>query len=109
MRSIPFIVAGLLFLALVELPIGYFIFLRIVVFSAAIILAVREKSNGVNFWVICFALVGILFNPIIPVHLQSKEVWAPIDVIAGILFLAKGFTWNNYNNNSNSQIKNIDS
>ena len=93
MRSIPFIAAGLLFLALAELPMGYFTFLRIVTFLAAIIPAVREADSGINFWVIAFALLAILFNPIIPVYLHDKEAWAPLDVFAGILFLVKGFVW----------------
>lgn len=96
MRAIPFICAGFLFLALAELPMGYFTFLRIVTTIGAIILAVRayQHKNEFNFWSVVFALVAVLFNPIIPVYLHDKSAWMPIDAIAGLLFLINGFTWN---------------
>jgi hypothetical protein len=34
-----------------------------------------------------FAIVAILFNPVVPVHL-TRHAWAPIDIAAAILFLA---------------------
>jgi len=92
MRGLLLICAGLLFLALFDLPIGYYTFLRIVVTIGAVVVIVKEFENGLGFWVISFGLIAILFNPIIPVYLHDKEIWAPIDIIAGILFLIKGLS-----------------
>jgi hypothetical protein len=37
-------------------------------------------------WMGTFAVIAVLFNPILPIHL-SRELWQPIDVISGIVFL----------------------
>ena len=49
-------------------------------------------ENGLNFWVITFGLIAILFNPIIPIYLNNKSAWMPIDIICGIIFIIKLFT-----------------
>jgi|SRR5690554_684743 hypothetical protein len=92
MRALLLICTGLLLLALVDLPIGYYTLLRIVVTIGAGAVVVTEFENGINFWVIVFGLVAILFNPLIPVYLGDKEAWMPIDLIAAILFGIKSFT-----------------
>ena len=84
--------ATLLLLGIANLPIGYYTFLRIVVTIGSVAVVVTEFENGINFWVIIFGLVAILFNPLIPVYLGEKEVWIPIDLIAAILFGVKSFT-----------------
>ncbi|MFZ4414662.1 MAG: DUF6804 family protein [Bacteroidales bacterium] len=92
MRYLLLICAGLLILALADLPIGYFTFLRIVVIIGAIGVIINEIENGLNIWVIIFGLIAILFNPIIPIYLNDKSVWMPIDIISSILFLIKSLT-----------------
>ena len=94
MKYLLLIVAGLLFLALVDFPIGYYTFLRIVVTIGAIGAIISEIENGINFWVINFGIIAILFNPIIPIYLNDKSAWMPIDIIAAVLFLVKSFTLN---------------
>ncbi|MCL6523662.1 MAG: hypothetical protein K6T34_03275 [Thermoflavifilum sp.] len=92
MRAILLICTGLLLLALVDLPIGYYTFLRIVVTIGAGAVLITEFKNGINFWIIVFGLIAILFNPLIPIYLGYKEAWIPIDLIAAILFGVKSFT-----------------
>lgn len=46
-----------------------------------------EKSG----WVWILGIIALLFNPIIPVHL-SREIWAPIDVMAALIFVMSIFT-----------------
>lgn len=92
MRTLLLICTGLLLLALVDLPIGYYTLLRIVVTIGAGAVLITEFENGINFWVIVFGLIAILFNPLIPVYLGDKEAWMPIDLIAAILFGVKSFT-----------------
>jgi len=93
MKAFFLICAAFLLLALFELPIGYYTFLRILVTIGAIVLVVNEFENGFNFWVISFGLIAILFNPIIPIYLHDKAVWMPIDVLVAILFTIKALTY----------------
>jgi hypothetical protein len=83
------ICAGLLLVALANLPIGYYTFLRIVVTIGAIAVVVSEIQNELNFWVVIFGVIAILFNPLIPVHLNAKETWLPIDIVVALVFLIK--------------------
>jgi len=92
MKPLLFICAGILLLGLVDLPIGYYTFLRIIVTIGAVAVVVSEFANGINFWVIVFGLVAIIFNPLIPVYLGDKNAWMPIDIITAILFVIKSFT-----------------
>jgi len=54
------------------------------VFAFAAFIAFDRKSKVLP-WV--YGLLAVLFNPIIKIHLP-KEVWAFVDVAAGILLLA---------------------
>lgn len=92
MRSLLLICAGLLFIGLIDLPIGYYTLLRIVVTIGSVAVVVTEFENGLNFWVITFGLIAIVFNPLIPIYLNDKSAWMPIDIIGGIIFVIKSFT-----------------
>lgn len=98
MKALLLVCTGLLLLALMDLPIGFYTFLRIVVTIGAVALVVTEYENGINFWIVAFGLIAILFNPLIPVYLGDKSAWMPIDFIAAILFGTKSFI-NLKNNN----------
>lgn len=93
MKLLGLICAALLLLALIDLPIGYYTFLRIIVTIGAIAIIVKEFENGFNFWVVAFGIIAILFNPLIPVYLNDKDAWMPIDVIAAVLFIIKLLTF----------------
>ena len=93
MKVFLLICSALLLIGLADLPIGYYTLLRIVVTIGAIAIVVGELKNGFNFWVIAFGLAAILFNPLIPVYLNDKEAWIPIDIIAAILFIIRTFTY----------------
>lgn len=85
-----------LLIGIADLPIGYYTFMRIVVFLAScfITFASYKENEKVNLWVILFALVAILFNPIIPIYLHDKDTWAVLDFIGAAIFGVKGFqTW----------------
>ena len=81
-----------LLLGVVDLPIGYYTFMRIVVFiSSCLIISINYKEhNKLDLWTILFALIAILFNPIIPIYLHDKDVWAILDVIGAIIFMING-------------------
>ncbi|WP_291399578.1 DUF6804 family protein [Daejeonella sp.] len=92
MKILLLICAGLLFIGLLDLPIGYYTLLRIAVTIGSVIVVVTEFENGLNFWVITFGLIAILFNPLIPIYLNDKSAWMPLDIISGLFFLIKTFT-----------------
>ncbi|HSW69787.1 MAG TPA: DUF6804 family protein [Gammaproteobacteria bacterium] len=75
-------------IALAKLPYGYYQFLRIVICIAASYLIYREYNlnNVLNIWSAVFALLAILFNPIIPIHLP-REVWGFFNVACAIAFI----------------------
>jgi hypothetical protein len=94
MRYILLICAGLLLLALTDLPIGYYTFLRIVVTISAIVVLVQEHKNRISFWIISFGIIVILFNPIIPIYLNNKSIWLSIDILVAIIFIVKSLITN---------------
>lgn len=91
MKALFFICAALLFVGIADLPIEYYLFLRIVVTFSVVIVLVNELKRGLNFWIIAFGLIAITFNPIIPVYLNDKSTWMLIDFLVGVLFLIKSF------------------
>ena len=79
--------AAMLFIGAMPLPYGYFTLLRLVacgVFAWASFVT-ADRKHKVLPWI--FGLAALLFNPIVKVHL-SKELWALVDIAAGILLLA---------------------
>lgn len=95
MRILLLICAGMLLLGVADLPIGYYTLLRIVVTIGSVSVIVTDFKKGLNFWNITFGLLAILFNPIIPIYLNNKSVWTLIDIISGIIFIVKSFTFKN--------------
>jgi hypothetical protein len=92
MKTLLLICTGLFFLGMIDLPFGYYTLLRIVVTIGSVAVVVTEFENGLNFWVIAFGLIVILFNPLIPVYLNDKSAWMPIDIIGRLFFVIKSFT-----------------
>ena len=95
MRLLLFLCAGMLLIALGDLPIGYYTVLRFVVTIGAVAVVYQEFDGKITPWIIAFGLIAIIFNPFIPVYLQDRELWAVIDVITAVLFGYKGFKWSN--------------
>lgn len=78
--------AGLLLLALLPWPYGYYVFLRWVVCGAALLTAwdiLRYRSASIGGWL----MIGcaVLYNPLVPVHLK-REVWMVVNVVTAALF-----------------------
>ena len=88
---IPAIIASaMLFLALLDLPYGYYTFLRVVITIISVYYAywIYEEIKKQGFWFWGLIAIIILFNPIIPIHLGYKSIWAIIDIIAGLFFIS---------------------
>jgi hypothetical protein len=66
---------------------GFYTFTRIVLSLSAICAVFKLLPQNDGTW-IPFALLGVLYNPIIPVYLNDKEPWIVINLITAI-----GFAW----------------
>ncbi len=87
-----FLVSLLLFIAILDLPYGYYKILRIIVSIAALILLYYELARKKYFWFIYLFLILIFFNPLIPIYLD-KSTWQILDPLAGLYFLITSFTF----------------
>ncbi len=85
--TIAAIPAAMLIFALVPLPYGYYTLLRLVVTGCALVLAWfdYQETQGVSIFGAVLIGIGVLFNPIVAVHL-SREIWMPIDIGAAAFF-----------------------
>jgi hypothetical protein len=80
------VAALMLFFALDRNPYDYYVLLRWVVcgvsaYGAWIALELNKTS-----WFWCFAIIALVFNPLIPFHL-SRGTWGFIDIAVAMLFL----------------------
>lgn len=85
--AVIYICAAMLFVGAAPLPYGYYMLLRLVAFSVfafAVYIAYEKKYKTLP-WV--YGFMALVFNPIIKIHFP-KEIWAVVDIAAGILLLA---------------------
>jgi len=71
-------------LAIAEMPYGYYQLTRLVVTVAALVGAYWMNFKGLLG--ISLVIAALLFNPIIPIHLE-REHWAPIDIVTAALLI----------------------
>lgn len=76
----------MLFGSLGQWPYGYFTLQRWIVTISSIIVLLKAFDQNIDWAKIAFILIAILFNPIVPIYL-TREIWIPIDIISGVLFL----------------------
>lgn len=76
-----------LILGVLNLPIGYYTFLRITVTLICLLQIFRLYNREVNQTVVVLGVTAFLFNPIIPVYLNNKSLWIGIDLLCGLYLL----------------------
>jgi len=81
-----YIAAALLLLGAAPLPYGYYTLLRLVATGVFIWAAIISYQNQYKIIPWVFALLAILFNPIIKIYLP-KDVWVFIDIGSAIFLL----------------------
>lgn len=84
--AVVYISAVMLFLGAAPLPYGYYTLLRLVacgIFAFAAFIAFERKGKALP-WV--YGFMALVFNPIIKIHFPN-ELWAFVDIAAGILLL----------------------
>ena len=85
MKLIWYISSLLLVVALLPLPYGYFMFLRLAITAAAAYVAYENFNKNIPIWGIVFVGIALLFNPFYTVHFD-KSLWAVIDIVVAALF-----------------------
>jgi len=76
----------MLFAAIAEWPYGYYAMLRWITCISSILVVLQAFERNIDWAKVFFIVIAILFNPLAPIHL-SREIWVPIDVIVGVLFV----------------------
>jgi uncharacterized protein (DUF3820 family) len=93
-KTIPWYVwlipIAVLLVATTRMPYGYYTFTRIVVCGAAIWFAWLGWNEGQvgKALSVLLVLVAVLFNPVIPVHL-NRGVWFYLGMLAAAVFAAQ--------------------
>jgi len=93
LRRIPWwvwaIPAVLLIIATLPLPYGYYTILRIVVcgFAVVVFFHTWENDTPTRIWPLTFAGMAILFNPLVPAHLD-RAMWFYLDIGAAIVIVS---------------------
>ena len=79
-KSFLIVAAIMLLVAVLPLPYGFYTLLRIVVTASAAFAAYYFFKEGDDSQSgIILTLIALLFNPLIPIHLD-KVIWIPIDI-----------------------------
>lgn len=97
-NAIKLVLAVLFFVCLLDMPYGYYEFVRYLVLVGFAFLAFEAYEKGNKNQVFIYIALGILFQPFQKIAL-GREIWNIVDVIVGIGLLVSIF-WN-----ENTEIK----
>ena len=84
-KNILYIPACIALLAILPLPIGFYTIIRIALFGFALWTAFQIYKLSNNMWIL-FAVIAVLFNPIVPLYLHDKSIWIILDILTAIAF-----------------------
>ena len=74
-------------IGVLPMPYGYYNILRVVVCVSAVFMAVRamKTENGQLLpWL--FGGLALLYNPVLPVHLNEKAIWMMVNAFTAVVF-----------------------
>ena len=91
-RMVWIVPVVLLVVAVARLPYGYYTFTRIVTCGAAILIAIVGFKDRpvVPVWAVLMLVIAVLFNPILPIHLD-RATWFYLDLGTAIVFISHLF------------------
>ena len=92
-KSLIWIPIILLTVAMLPLPYGYYMILRLVIPIFSVIMAINAyKISSDSLYTFIFIGMAILYNPFLPISL-FKEMWAVLNLIsAGVFFMYRRAT-----------------
>lgn len=86
-----------LLIGIANLPYGYYVMLRFLVCGVSVYGAYISSNINNKFWLWTLGIIALLFNPIIPIHMD-KESWVVIDFITAVIMLVSIFFIKDKNN-----------
>ena len=86
MKTIKIILALLLLLCLANMPYGYYQIVRFGALVGFSILAYDAYKKGLNYYIILYTGLGLLFQPFIKIAL-GRHIWNIVDVVIAIWLL----------------------
>lgn len=92
MKYIQIILAAMLFICLLDMPYGYYQFIRFFAMATFVILAFHEyqSSKEIGTLFLIYIMLAILFQPIFKIAF-GRFIWNVIDVIVGIFLFINSF------------------
>jgi hypothetical protein len=72
-------------------PYSFYVLLRWVISFSSVLITFAFYKSKLQGWMLVFASIAFLFNPIIPIYL-SKSSWILIDFISAILFFLAAYS-----------------
>ncbi len=85
MKIIWFASSIALLIAVLPLPYGYYMLLRLLITASAAYVAYKNFNKEIPTWGVVFVAVAMLFNPVYLVHFD-KALWAILDIAVAALF-----------------------
>ena len=82
-KVIKIVLAILLFVCLLDMPYGFYQFVRFVALIGFAILAYQALQEGRQTEIIIYAVLAVLFQPLFKIAL-GRELWNVVDVLVGI-------------------------
>ncbi|MBS1572369.1 MAG: hypothetical protein JST62_08270 [Bacteroidetes bacterium] len=89
-KTIKIILAILLFACLLDMPYGFFQWVRFVALVGFGVLVYQANQQGKQTEMIVFGALALLFQPFFKISL-GRELWNVVDVIVGIGLLISAF------------------
>lgn len=85
---------ALLLMGLADLPAGYYTLVRIAMCLVSCFSCYwsYKSDDKIGIATVIYALLALLFNPIIPIYLHDKDAWAVIDIASAILLALRYLT-----------------
>ena len=89
-KVIKVVLAILLFVCLLDMPYGFYQFVRFVALIGFAILAYQALQEGRQTEIIIYAVLAILFQPFFKIAL-GRDLWNVVDVIVGVGLIVSVF------------------
>ena len=93
-KNIPIIISVIFLLLAIggKFPYGFYTLLRLVVCGTTVYLTWLAYDSSKQGWVWSFGFLAVLFNPLIPIHLDRGS-WVVIDFFVAIFLLISIFAF----------------
>jgi len=89
LRRLTFSLAALLFVCLLDMPYGYYQFVRLAATVLFVVLGVHAMNKGSQGMMILWFTLALLFQPLFKIAL-GREPWNGVDAAVGIVLILDG-------------------